>query len=314
MRNRVFLFPGQGSQFLGMGKDLHDCFFAAREVFEEVDDALGQSLTSIIFGEDNEKLTLTENTQPALMAVSIAVIRVIKQETGKSFAELCDFAAGHSLGEYSALCAAGTMSLSDCAKLLRIRGRAMQSACPAGVGGMVACIGVPISELEEIINSNKHLRGNCQIANDNSIDQIVVSGRISAVDELVSIVKNAGKKAVKLKVSAPFHSSLMEPARIRMREALEDARLKSPAVPVIPNVLAYATTDPEVIREALTEQVTGRVRWTETMSFLVDNEVSDIFEIGASQVLGGLARRAPYGFSIVKSVGNLSEIEEFIRG
>lgn len=313
MTNRVFLFPGQGSQFLGMGKDLYDGFSAAREVFQEVNDALDQDLTSIIFGDDNDKLTLTENTQPALMAVSMAVIRVIKQESGKSFAELCDFVAGHSLGEYSALCAAGAVGLSECAKLLRIRGRAMQSACPSGQGGMVACIGVPIRELEQIIESSKRLRGNCQIANDNSIDQIVVSGRMSAIDDIVSILKSEGKKAIKLKVSAPFHSNLMEPARLKMKDALEEAMLKSPVVPVISNVLACVTTDPEVIREALIQQVTGRVRWTETMSFLADNEVNEVIEIGAGQVLAGLAKRSPHGFAIVKSIGNAAEIEDFIR-
>jgi [acyl-carrier-protein] S-malonyltransferase len=304
LMNRVFLFPGQGSQVVGMGKDLYDSFSVAREVFEEVDDALGYNLTKIIFEGDIELLTKTENTQPALMAVSVALTRVMCQQSKKDLPELCSFVAGHSLGEYSALCAAGSIALKDTAKLLSIRGRAMQESCLPGQGGMVACLGMPIAELEKIIASI----GNCQIANDNSLEQIVVSGEMAAIDVLAETLKNMGKKAIKLKVSAAFHSNLMEPARLKMKEALEEVTIMKPAVPIIANILARNITDPLMIKNALIEQVTGRVRWRETMDFLADNKIAEVFEVGPGQVLASLSRRSGHDFTLIRSINGVEDI------
>lgn len=290
---------------VGMGKDLYDSFSVAKEVFEEVDHALKQNLSKIIFEGDMESLTMTENTQPALMAVSVALIRVIKEQTKKELSELCSFVAGHSLGEYSALCAAGSISLSDSAKLLRIRGSAMQSACAPGVGGMVACLGMPIAELEPVVSSV----GNCQIANDNSLEQIVVSGQMAAIDQLVETLKNMGKKAIKLKVSAPFHSNMMEPARIAMKEALEEVLISAPEVPVIANVLAQDVTDPVIIKNSLIEQVTGRVRWRETMDFIASNKVEAVVEVGPGQVLSTLAKRSGHDFGMIRTISGVGDIE-----
>lgn len=305
--NRVFLFPGQGSQVVGMGKDLYDSFQVAKDVFEEVNDALSYDLAKIIFEGDMDLLTRTENTQPALMAVSVAITRVMQQQSGKTLPELCDFVAGHSLGEYSALCAAGSISLKDTAKLLRIRGLAMQEACGPGEGGMVACLGVPIAELEGVIASV----GACQIANDNSLEQIVVSGQMAAIDSLVERLKNMGKKAIKLKVSAAFHSSLMEPARIKMQEALEEVAIMRPSVPIIANILADEVIDPVIIKNALIEQVTGRVRWRETMDFIAAKQIKEIFEIGPGQVLASLARRCGHDFGVIKSINGVEDIALF---
>lgn len=301
--NRALLFPGQGSQSLGMGKNLYDNFSVAKEVFEEVNDALKQDLTAIIFGDDNAKLTLTENTQPALMAVSIAMIRVIKERAQKDLPDLCKYIAGHSLGEYSALCAAGSIELSDCAKLLRIRGSAMQSASPAGRGAMLASIGTSIEDLEKVIEECKQTAGECQIANDNSKDQIVISGENKAIDYIMSVLKDSGKKAIKLNVSAAFHSKLMGPAQERMQEALSDVIIKVPSVPIIPNVLAYDVTDPVIIKESLIKQVSGRVRWRETMDFLASKDVKEVMEIGPGQVLANLTKR---GWGEL-SIGNIAE-------
>lgn len=303
--NRVFLFPGQGSQVVGMGKDLYDSFLVAREVFEEVDNALKQNLSKIIFEGDMELLTMTENTQPALMAVSVALIRVMQEQAKKTLPELCDFVAGHSLGEYSALCAVGSISLSDSAKLLRIRGSAMQSACDPGLGGMVACLGVPIAELEPLVASV----GNCQIANDNSLEQIVVSGQMAAIDQLVETLKNMGKKAIKLRVSAPFHSSMMEPARLVMKDALEEVVINVPTVPIISNVLASDITDPTMIKNALIAQVTGRVRWRETMDFLAAKRVQEVIEVGPGQVLSALVKRSGHEFGVIRSIGKLEDVD-----
>lgn len=309
--NRAFVFPGQGSQVVGMGKDLYDNFSLAREVFEEVDEALDQQLSKIIFEGPVDLLTMTENTQPALMVTSIAAMRVIEKETGKKIADLCNFVAGHSLGEYSALCAAGSISLGDTAKLLRIRGTAMQSACPAGIGGMAAIIGLPIRELETIVKGCP--AGNVSIANDNSLEQIVISGEMGAIDYVVGLMKDLGKKAIKLNVSAPFHSVLMEPAARRMREALEEVAISKPSVPVIANVLADLISEPIKIRNCLVEQVTGRVRWRETIDFLNAQGINDIIEIGAGKVLGNMAKRSPHNFHAVLSINNYTEVEEFIK-
>lgn len=301
--NRALLFPGQGSQSLGMGKNLYDNFSVAKAVFEEVNDAIEQDLTSIIFGDDNDKLTLTENTQPALMAVSIAMLRVIKERSQKDLPDLCKYLAGHSLGEYSALCAAGSIGLADCAKLLKIRGRAMQASSPRVKGAMFASIGTSIDDLEAIIEECKKTVGECQIANDNSKDQVVISGESEAIDYVMSVLKNSGKKVIKLNVSAAFHSKLMQPAQERMQEALSDVIIKIPSVPIVPNVLTYDVTDPIIIKESLIKQVSGRVRWRETMDFLASKDVKEVMEIGPGQVLSNLAKRGWDEFSI----GNIAE-------
>lgn len=287
----AFVFPGQGSQFIGMGQAFADNFATAREVFEEVDEALGEKLSQVIFAGPEEALTSTENTQPALMAVSVAISRVIEKETGKTLSELGQFVAGHSLGEYSALCAAGAISLSDTAKILRIRGRAMQEAVPKGQGGMAALIGVD-QALAAKVTSSCNDNGACEIANDNGGGQIVISGSLAAIDKAVEIAGELGiKRAVKLPVSAPFHSSLMQPAAEKMQEALADVKIQAPSLPLIANVTAAECTDPEAIRRQLVEQVTGQVRWRESMEYLGNQGVTTIVEIGAGKVLAGLAKR-----------------------
>ena len=307
--NRVFVFPGQGSQYVGMGKDLYDNFKIARDVFEEVDDAIEQNLSKIIFEGDVDLLTMTENTQPALMATSIATLRVLLSENSKYIEDLCSFVAGHSLGEYTALCAVGSLTLGDTARLLKIRGRAMQAACPQGDGGMIACIGINLQELEAII-SDTRVVGICQIANDNSLEQVVVSGSIEAIDYLEVVLKDLGKKAIKLKVSAPFHSDLMLPAASKMQETLYAVQISPPSVPVITNILAKSVTDPEVIKDCLVKQVVGRVRWRETMDFVADQGIQEVVEIGPGKVLATLAKRSSHEFKVT-NIGNLEEIKEF---
>ncbi len=310
--NRAFVFPGQGSQFVGMGKDLYDNFPVARLVFEEVDSSLGDNLSKIIFEGSVESLGMTEKTQPALMAVSVAVVRVIEAETGKKLSDLCNFVAGHSLGEYSALCAVGSISLSDTAKLLKIRGSSMQAACPLGKGAMVAVLGVPVEKLEEIIEGFINV-GLCQIANDNSAEQVVASGEAEAVDYLIAVLKDMGKRAIKLNVSAPFHCDLMRPAAEAMQEALATVDIKVPSVSLIANVLAGKVDSSEMIRESLVKQVTGRVRWRETIDLLAKSGVTDVIELGAGKVLSNMAKRGSHGFSTVASVGSFEEVREFLK-
>jgi [acyl-carrier-protein] S-malonyltransferase len=286
----AFTFPGQGSQAVGMGKELADNFAEARAVFEEVDDALGQKLSDIMWNGPEETLTLTANAQPALMAVSIATMRVLEAR-GLVLAGNVGYVAGHSLGEYSALCAAGTFSLSDTAKLLRIRGDAMQSAVPVGQGGMAAIIGLEHADVEAICAEAKS-EGICQIANDNGGGQLVISGSKTAVEKAAALATEKGaKRAILLAVSAPFHSDLMAPAADAMRDALAKVGKTNPAVPVVANVVAAPVSDAATIADLLVTQVTGQVRWRETVEWFGANGVTTLYEIGSGKVLTGLARR-----------------------
>lgn len=286
----AFTFPGQGSQAVGMGRELAEAFPEAREVFEEVDEALGQKLSAVMWNGPENELTMTANAQPALMAVSMAVMRVM-EKGGLRLAEKVAYVAGHSLGEYSALGAARMFSLADTARLLRIRGDAMQAAVPVGEGAMVAVIGLETSDVETICAKVAGL-GACQIANDNGGGQLVVSGAKPAVEEAARLATEKGaKRALMLPVSAPFHSTLMAPAAERMYEALVAVAKSAPLVPVVANVTVSPLTDPQEITQRLVEQVTGRVRWRETVEWFGQNGVDTLYEIGSGKVLSGLARR-----------------------
>jgi len=286
----AFTFPGQGSQAVGMGKELADAYPEARAVFDEVDDALGEKLSATMFEGPEETLTLTANAQPALMAVSIAVMRVLEAK-GLDLASKVSYVAGHSLGEYSALCAAGTFSLADTARLLRIRGNAMQAAVPVGEGAMAAIIGLEHADVDAIC-AQASASGSCQIANDNGGGQLVISGARAAVEQAAALATEKGaKRAIMLPVSAPFHSALMAPAADAMREALAKVGKNSPVVPVIANVLAAPVSDANEIADLLVRQVTGQVRWRETVEWFGANGVTTLYEIGTGKVLTGLARR-----------------------
>src|SRR3954463_11847839 len=293
----AFVFPGQGSQAVGMGKALADNFRSARNIFAEVDDALGEKLTAIMWDGPADKLTLTENAQPALMAVSLAAMRVLEAEAGLDLARDAVFVAGHSLGEYSALAAAGTFSIADAARLLRVRGDAMQNATPVGVGAMAALLGLDEAGAAEV--AREAAQGEiCDVANDNGGSQVVVSGHKSAVERAVALAPAKGaKRAVMLTVSAPFHCALMAPAADAMRQALGEVAIRSPAVPVVANVEARPLTSPDAIREALVRQVTGTVRWRECVSFMAGEGVNRFYEIGSGKVLTGLVKRIAAGAS-----------------
>ena len=285
----AFLFPGQGAQAIGMGKDLAENFLVSKNVFEEVNDALGQDLSGLIWDGDIETLTLTKNAQPALMATSIAAIKALEAE-GIKF-DQASYIAGHSLGEYSALCAAGSLSLTDTAKLLRIRGKAMQDAVPFGLGAMAAILGLDFETVSQITNLSSDDQI-CQAANDNDPGQVVISGHKNAVDQTIELAKDAGaKRAVLLPVSAPFHCSLMQPAADIMAKALNDIKLEDPIVPLIANVSANEQNNGDVIKDLLIEQVTGSVRWRESIEFMSSKGVSEVFEIGAGKALSGMVRR-----------------------
>ncbi len=290
----AFTFPGQGSQAVGMGKALADTYAEARAVFEEVDDALGVKLSAIMWDGPAETLTMTENAQPALMAVSLATMRVLESK-GVSVARHAAFVAGHSLGEYSALAAAGSLTISDTARLLQIRGRAMQAAVPVGVGAMAALLGLDYDAAVAV--ASEAAQGEvCQAANDNSDGQVVVSGARAAVERAVEIAKARGaKRAMLLNVSAPFHCAMMQPAADAMAEALAKVEIKAPVVPLISNVLAAPVTDPNEIRTRLVEQVTGNVRWRESVKWLGANGVTRLYEIGSGKVLTGLVKRIVEG-------------------
>ena len=292
----AFLFPGQGAQAIGMGKDLAENFVASKNVFEEVNDALGQDLSGLIWDGDIETLTLTENAQPALMATSIAAIKALEAE-GIKF-DQASYIAGHSLGEYSALCAAGSLSLTDTAKLLRIRGKAMQDAVPFGLGAMAAILGLDFETVSQITNLSSDNQI-CQAANDNDPGQVVISGHKNAVDQTIELAKDAGaKRAVLLPVSAPFHCSLMQPAADIMAKALNDIKLEDPIVPLVANVRANEQNNGDMIKDLLIEQVTGSVRWRESIEFMSSKGVSEVFEIGAGKALSGMVRRIDREISV----------------
>ena len=289
---RALLFPGQGSQKVGMAKELADAFGAAREVFQEVDDALSQKLSKLMWEGPDADLTLTENAQPAIMAASIAIASVLEKEMGLNVAKHAFLVAGHSLGEYSALCAAGGFTLADTARLLRIRGVAMQSAVPVGEGGMTVLIGAEIEQAEEVAKEAAAAGGVCVVANDNAPGQVVLSGTLDALGRAAEIAKAKGiKRALPLSVSAPFHSPLMQPAADRMAEELGRVTIRPLALPVLANVTAKEANNPDHVRQLLVEQVTGRVRWRESMLALKRLTVETTVEFGGNKVLTGMVKR-----------------------
>ena len=306
----AFVCPGQGSQTVGMGKALADTFAPARQVFAEVDEALGESLSKVIFEGPQDTLTLTQNAQPALMAVSLAVMRVLQAEAGLDLKRDAKFVAGHSLGEYSALAAAGAFSIADAARLLRTRGQAMQKAVPVGVGAMAALLGLDYDAATAV--AAEAAQGEvCQAANDNGAGQVVVSGHKTAVERAVEIAKAKGaKRAMLLPVSAPFHCALMQPAADVMAEALSKVAVNAPAVPVVSNVKASALSDPAEIMKALVAQVTGTVRWRESVAYMAQQGVATFYEIGAGKVLSGLIKRIADGANATP-IGTPAEAEAF---
>ncbi len=310
--SRAFVFPGQGSQAVGMGKDLADSFAEARAVFQEVDDALNQPLSQLMFEGPEDQLILTENAQPALMAVSMAVVRVLQGQGKVDLAKTAAFVAGHSLGEYSALAAVGTFSLADTARLLKLRGQSMQKAVPVGVGAMAALIGAEFEQAKEI--AAEAAQGEvCEAANDNAPGQVVVSGHKTAVERAIKIASEKGiKRAVLLPVSAPFHCALMQPAADAMAEALAGVTMHNPAVPLVANVTAATVTDAATIRDLLVKQVTGTVRWRESMLFMKANGVDTLVELGTGKVLSSMAKRIDKELAGV-AVNSPADIEAFLK-
>jgi [acyl-carrier-protein] S-malonyltransferase len=306
----AFVFPGQGSQAVGMGRGLAEAFAAARQVFEEVDAALGEKLSETMWNGPAETLTLTENAQPALMAVSLAAFRALEAEAGVDLKRDVAYVAGHSLGEYSALAAAQSLAIADAARLLRIRGRAMQKAVPVGVGAMAALIGVDLDTARAIAEEGG-AGGICEAANDNGGGQVVLSGEKQAVERAVETAKAKGvKRAMMLPVSAPFHCALMQPAADAMAEALSKVSIKAPVVPVVANVLAQPITDPAAIIDALVQQVTGTVRWRESVAFMAGAGVTSFYEIGSGKVLAGLIKRIADA-ATVSSIGTPEDVARF---
>lgn len=309
----AFTFPGQGSQAIGMGKELADAFPEAKSVFDEVDEALGENLSTTIFDGPIETLTLTANAQPALMAVSVAIIRILEAK-GFSLKDNVSYVAGHSLGEYAAHAAAGTFSLADTARLLRIRGNAMQAAVPVGVGAMAAIIGLEDAAVKSICEDSAAAKnGVCQIANDNGGGQLVISGSKDAVENAADAAKEAGaKRALILPVSAPFHCALMQPAADAMAEALAQVTVNSPTVPVVTNVNVAPETDPSALVDLLVKQVTGQVRWRDIIEWFGSNGVTDLAEVGSGKVLTGLARRINRDLGGV-AISTPADIDSFLE-
>jgi [acyl-carrier-protein] S-malonyltransferase len=309
---RAFVFPGQGSQFIGMGKDLAESFAIAKETFQEIDDALGQNLTRLMFEGPDTDLNLTENTQPALMAVSVAVARILQKEKPDLLTSAkCKYVAGHSLGEYSALTAAGAFQLKDAARLLKLRGQSMQKAVPVGIGAMAAILGLELPDVTAIVKEASGAEI-VAAANDNSFGQVVVSGHKAAVEKAIALATAKGaKRAVLLPVSAPFHCALMKPAADAMQKALAEATIKAPSVPLVANVIASEVTDPAKIRQLLVEQVTGMVRWRESVLYMKDHGVTEVIELGAGKVLSGLTKRINADLT-GRAVGTPKDIEEFL--
>ncbi|MBP7710386.1 MAG: ACP S-malonyltransferase [Rickettsiales bacterium] len=307
----ALVFPGQGSQVVGMGRDLFENFASAREVFQKTDEILGVNLSKIMFEGPSEELTKTENTQPALMAVSIALTTVLEKEFGKKIADICSFVAGHSLGEYSALCAAKAISLEETAKLLQVRGREMAKCGEKTQGAMAAILGVEIEVAHEI--AREAAQGDvCQVANDNSVGQVVISGSKVAIDRALEIAKAKGaKRAIALPVSGAFHSALMLDAQNEMKIALAKAEIKSPLIPVVANVTANLVTEPNEIRNLLAQQITGSVRWRETMLFMESQGVEEIIEIGSGKVLAGLVGRTCANMKS-RSIQNSEDLKAFV--
>ena len=294
------VFPGQGSQKIGMGKKLSENFPEAKEVFDEVNDALNLNLTKIMWEGSDSEISLTTNAQPALMACGVAAYRVLSKLENKNLKQLADFTCGHSLGEYTAMTVAKVFSLKECAILLRLRGEAMQKAVPVGKGAMAALIGININQTIEIIEKAQ-IHGICDIGNDNADGQVVISGDMKAIENAIEIAKNNGaKRAILLPVSAPFHCRLMEPARVIMEEALTDLKFNVPLIPIVSNITALAHTDPKILRKNLIDQVTGTVKWRETMEFAKNQGVKKITELGSGKVLTGIAKR------MVKDISNES--------
>ena len=318
---RAFVFPGQGSQEVGMGRELAEAFSAARYVFEEVDEALGMNLSRLAFEGPEDDLTLTENAQPALMATSVAAVRVLETEGGVTLPDVCRFVAGHSLGEYSALTAAGAIALDEAARVLRARGAAMQRAVPVGDGAMAAVLGFPLDDVAAVAEeagrgadeASGPGPGVCAAANDNAPGQVVVSGDAAAVERAVTLARERGaRRAIVLDVSAPFHCPLMRPAADEMAEVLAEVPIAPPRVPVVANVSARGESDPETLRGLLVEQITKMVRWRESVEFMRDQGVETLIELGAGKVLTGLVRRIDRDLTGI-AVGSPRDVEDVLR-
>ena len=309
--NRAFIFPGQGAQTIGMGKDFYESEDIAKQTFQQVNDVLGFSLSNIIFNGSAEELAITTNTQPALMATSIAILRVLQEKSGKKINELCKVVAGHSLGEYRALCAADALTLEDTTKLLHIRSSSMQKASPQGEGAMAACLGISQTSLQKMLNDLVE-NGVCQIANDNVEGQIVISGHEYNIDRVVATLKDTGHKAIKLKVSAPFHSSLIKNAESPMQTTLDSTNFSPLTVPLIANISADLVTDTTQIKENLLKQICGTVRWRETMDKLANLEIYELVEIGSGRVLTGLAKKSPHNFTI-RNIASTQDLSDFLN-